>query len=86
MKEFEEWWDDYKHPFPTNMKSKIHRVWIEAQINLVAKVEELEQQIDKLKDALDNIERHRDSTLWPQNDTVKSMANIAKEALEMSDD
>ena len=47
------------------------------------RAEELEAQIDKLKDALNKIERHRDSTLWPQNETVESMARIAKETLEM---
>ena len=65
--------------FSNSVKSRQIEKWLK-------KAEHLEAQIDKLKDALNKIERHRDSTLWPQNETVESMARIAKETLEMIDE
>lgn len=41
-----------------------------------------EREVQEYRITLEGIERHRGSTFWPQNETVESMANSAKETLE----
>ncbi len=39
------------------------------------------REVQKYRIALETIERHRNSTFWPQNETVESMAECAKNTL-----
>ena len=41
----------------------------------------LERKVQQYRIALEEIERHRGSTFWPQNETVESMAESAKQTL-----
>lgn len=41
----------------------------------------LEREVQLYRITLEGIERHRDSTFWPQNETVESMAESAKQTL-----
>ena len=82
QKDIAEYPNEIKREFLEWVNALESRLAHEAPVDsLLGRYKCAEREVQQYRIALEEIERHRGSTFWPQNETVESMAEIAKQTL-----
>ena len=86
IRDIPEYPDEIKREFEFWIRDNEHKLAHEAPTDhalniLKGSLKCLEREVQLYRITLEGIERHRGSTFWPQNETVESMAESAKQTL-----